>query len=171
MTDSTSDSLRSLIGAVQITGVRLGEMNAITRIRSADELSDPQLLLAYRAVPSARANDGLLELHASMEAKVVNGADQETADPPVAIRVVLQLRYQIPSNLKPADDVLAEFASTNGVFNAWPYWREFIQTTVARMELPPLVLPVFRLERRPETAETTMPRQNSSGRAKAQKKR
>ncbi len=37
------------------------------------------------------------------------------------------------------------FAETNGIYNAWPYWREFVQNTVARMCLPPLTIPVFRL--------------------------
>jgi len=37
------------------------------------------------------------------------------------------------------------FADTNGVYNAWPYCREFVQNTVVRMGLPPLTIPVFRL--------------------------
>jgi preprotein translocase subunit SecB len=37
------------------------------------------------------------------------------------------------------------FAQSNGLYNAWPYWREFVQNTVARMNLPPLTIPVFRL--------------------------
>jgi hypothetical protein len=38
-----------------------------------------------------------------------------------------------------------QFADLNGVYNAWPYWREFVQTTITRMGLPALVLPVFRI--------------------------
>ena len=37
------------------------------------------------------------------------------------------------------------FADTNGIYNVWPYWREFVQNTVVRMSLPPLTIPVFRL--------------------------
>jgi len=37
------------------------------------------------------------------------------------------------------------FGKTNGIYNAWPYWRELVQNTVARMCLPPLTIPVFRL--------------------------
>ena len=40
---------------------------------------------------------------------------------------------------------LEAFANTNGVFNAWPYWRELVQNTAARMGVPGIVLPVFRL--------------------------
>lgn len=37
-----------------------------------------------------------------------------------------------------------EFATYNGVFNAWPYWREFVNNMTARMQLPPLTLQVYR---------------------------
>lgn len=38
-----------------------------------------------------------------------------------------------------------QFADLNGIYNAWPYWREFMQNTIARLGLPPLVIPVFRI--------------------------
>lgn len=38
---------------------------------------------------------------------------------------------------------LDAFARMNGVYNAWPYWREFLQASLGRMGLPPLVLPVL----------------------------
>ena len=36
------------------------------------------------------------------------------------------------------------FASRNGIFNAWPFFREFVQSTVARMGMPPLMIPLFK---------------------------
>jgi hypothetical protein len=30
------------------------------------------------------------------------------------------------------------FGERNGIYNAWPYWREFVQSTTVRMGLPPL---------------------------------
>ena len=48
------------------------------------------------------------------------------------------------------DEHLHAFSATNGVFNAWPYWREFVQNTTARMGLPtPVIVPVFRLGENP----------------------
>jgi hypothetical protein len=37
------------------------------------------------------------------------------------------------------------FGKLNGIYNAWPYWREFLQNSISRMCLPPLTAPVFRL--------------------------
>ncbi len=38
------------------------------------------------------------------------------------------------------------FGEVNGVYNAWPFWREYVYTTLARMGLPPVTLPVFRID-------------------------
>lgn len=37
------------------------------------------------------------------------------------------------------------FGALNGVFNAWPYWRELLHSLISRMGLPAFVLPVMRL--------------------------
>jgi len=39
-------------------------------------------------------------------------------------------------------DVVA-FATFNATFNAWPYWREFVQSMTSRMGLPSVVIPVL----------------------------
>lgn len=41
-----------------------------------------------------------------------------------------------------AADVKA-FADFNSTFNAWPYWREFVQSMTARMGLPSVIIPVL----------------------------
>lgn len=55
------------------------------------------------------------------------------------------LTYTISGFEGLTDKGIKEFGNLNGVFNAWPYWREFVQNTIARMNLPPLTIPVFRL--------------------------
>lgn len=67
--------------------------------------------------------------------------------PTVAITCAYLLEYHLdsppPSDAR--DDLLSAFAKVNGVYNAWPYLREIVQNTCARMNLPPTVLPVFRV--------------------------
>src|SRR5207245_514725 len=41
------------------------------------------------------------------------------------------------------------FARVNAVHNAWPYLREVVQSTGARMGLPPIVFPVHRMQPAP----------------------
>jgi preprotein translocase subunit SecB len=41
-------------------------------------------------------------------------------------------------------DRYIHFADYCSVFHVWPYWREFIQRSIASMGLPPLTLPVYK---------------------------
>lgn len=76
------------------------------------------------------------------------------ADPALFIHAVFVLVYSITS-LEGIEDVnLGAFAATNGVYNAWPYWREFVQSTTVRMGLPAVVAPVFRV---PAASPPTFP--------------
>jgi hypothetical protein len=53
--------------------------------------------------------------------------------------------YRIPATVSAPEDVLNEFAEINGIFNAWPDFREFVHAALARMGLPTFILPVYRL--------------------------
>lgn len=67
-------------------------------------------------------------------------------DPIITIHATFELEYSIPPGTALTSEELAAFAGTNAIFNAWPYWREFVQSTCVRMGHPPLLLPVFRLQ-------------------------
>jgi hypothetical protein len=70
----------------------------------------------------------------------------------VRIEATFLLAYQVghPEELTPG--CVEQFGKFNGIYNAWPYWREFVQNTIARMSLPPLTIPVFRLVAPPKEA-------------------
>lgn len=46
-------------------------------------------------------------------------------------------------------DDLGMFANVNGVFNCWPYWREFVQNITPRMGLPSLIVPLLKIPKKP----------------------
>jgi hypothetical protein len=78
----------------------------------------------------------------------------ESEDPVVRaeIAAVWVVEYQI---LRP-DDVdeagISAFGENNVMYHVWPYWREFIHVTCARLRLPQVVLPMFKITRRaPQT--------------------
>lgn len=71
-----------------------------------------------------------------------NDAEKQVA---VQITLTLALTYRCPNVSKLSKRALDAFGQINGVYNAWPYWREFVQNTAARMELPRLTVPVFRI--------------------------
>jgi len=53
------------------------------------------------------------------------------------------LDYRMSGDEPAGVEEVAAFAKVNGIYNAWPYWREYVQSTASRMGLPPLVLPVL----------------------------
>lgn len=66
---------------------------------------------------------------------------QQQGQPPlhcVTVTSTIELRYRITAKFE--DDELEKFAKINGIYHAWPYWREFVQNCTTRAGLPPLTL-------------------------------
>lgn len=83
----------------------------------------------------------------------------------LSVRTILALEYTISGD-SPTDDLeasLGAFARINGIYNAWPYFREVVQSTVSRMGLPPLVIPVYRVPSPSRRSTDTPPARRLSG--------
>jgi hypothetical protein len=75
----------------------------------------------------------------------------------VQVDASFELVYSFPQDMDPppSPDELQAFADTNAIMNCWPYWRELVQTTVAKMNLPPLLVPLVRwVSPKPKPAES-----------------
>ncbi len=66
-------------------------------------------------------------------------------EPCTTIEASFLLVYQADSLEGISDETVNHFGNINGVYNAWPYWREFVQNAIVRMGLPALTIPVFRV--------------------------
>jgi hypothetical protein len=137
--------LARVVKAAQIGGVRLVEANAKTRVRSVQEVGDDAgLILSYRgSVKEGPDERGVFYVVARVDAKV-NSAEEPKAEPLVSVSVAFELKYRLPQGFRVSKEELQAFAAVNGVFNAWPYFREIIQSATARMNLPPIILPLHR---------------------------
>ncbi len=62
------------------------------------------------------------------------------------IGATFEILYEYHTSIKVTPEQIAAFGHLIGVNNAWPYWREFIQSMTSRMGLPSLTLPLLRLE-------------------------
>jgi preprotein translocase subunit SecB len=71
--------------------------------------------------------------------------EDKTKEPVVLIDVSFILAYKIDNFQGLTQKGFEQFANLNGIYNAWPYWREFVQNTIIRMGLPSLSIPVFRI--------------------------
>jgi hypothetical protein len=73
--------------------------------------------------------------------------EQDPTKRVVDLSAGLELSYRLSKEVELTPQQLRAFGKVNALYNAWPYWRELVQTTVARMGLPRLVVPVFRVAR------------------------
>jgi preprotein translocase subunit SecB len=76
--------------------------------------------------------------------------ESKTQKPVILIDASFLLAYKIENFEGLSQKGFKQFANLNGIYNAWPYWREFVQNTVTRMGLPSLSIPVFRIVEPPK---------------------
>ena len=73
------------------------------------------------------------------------------ADKPV-VRAEITSTWLVEYRVLKMDDVDLEgiqaFSENNVMYHVWPYWREFIHASCARLRLPQIMLPTFRLKRK-----------------------
>jgi hypothetical protein len=151
---SRPSEVAEIIANVQLNDVRLIDASVRTRIRDVARLGDAHLAMRHKTKVIMRSEKAFL-VAAVMRAEVVGDAAGDSENPLVVMNVTFALEYKLESAARFSDEDLAEFARVNGAFNAWPYWREYVQTTSARMSLPPITLPVFRVRPR-ERSEPTV---------------
>lgn len=102
----------------------------------------PTLVLDVLARGNDLAETSMVEVIATVK---ITGAEEAEPDPLISIEAEYRVLYSRPENYVPTAEQLDEFAKTNGVFNVWPYWREFTHSLYGRMDLPFPPMPVFRL--------------------------
>jgi len=79
--------------------------------------------------------------------------EKKSREPAMTIDASFVLTYRIESFEGLTREGFKQLANLNGIYNAWPYWREFVQNMIGRMGLPPLTMPVFRIVQTPPKAK------------------
>lgn len=139
--DASSNRTLELAGPVsdrvQIRHVLLAESLA----RRASHAAKPsQLRLHVNVRTEPNQNEQLIEVFPRF---TLTGRT-ESAEEILRIEALLVVAYQVPTfdGLEKAN--FDAFGEMNGIYNAWPYWREFVQSMTVRMGLPALTIPVYR---------------------------
>lgn len=70
---------------------------------------------------------------------------KEEAEDAIRIDCSIEAIYQVREDYKPTEEQRKAFLEGNAVFNCWPYFREFVQSCSARMELPVPPIPFLRV--------------------------
>ena len=102
-----------------------------------------QFELGYRAGSAATA-EKVISIPIKFEFRAI---EKESKLAVVTLRCLIQANYILNEQ---DDEVLSAqqitaFKNGNAIFNCWPYFREFVQSSLLRMNYPPLSLPFLRL--------------------------
>lgn len=153
--------LAELIRLVQIENIRVVEAELRTSIRPSDEPDELEADIGRNAKVVQLPDDGVFIIRVDCAFTAHRMSDKDSTDKKskagagavIAVAVSFEATYRVPATVSAPEGVLTEFAEINGIFNAWPYFREFVHAALARMGLPPFILPVYRLNsaRKPES--------------------
>lgn len=128
--------------ALAIVSVRLTSFTATATNRPGEPLPERLRPTIGFTKPELAATDDSLIVSSTFLFRLA--PDDASSRPLLHLRATAELVYARRPETKVADADVEAFASINVPFNAWPYWREFTQTSLARLGLPVFPLPLFR---------------------------
>ena len=151
--------LSRIVSVVQIESVRLCEAHFRSAVHPSESADVINVKTTTEAAVVKEPGDGSsLRVETTFTMEVRGASDEEELQ--AEIRGRFELSYEIPDDESFSSEVLEAFGHVNAVFNAWPYWRELVQTSLARMSMPPLTMPVFRLPPRDMATDAEQPGDN-----------
>jgi len=133
------DRARIIVPHVAIVSVQLRAATLETDFDPGAPPDDLEPRLRYRAdyhLPDSDPDRLDVDVGLDFEADVAG----ETV---MRLTVTYTVIYLLEAAAQYPADALGHFAALNGVFNAWPYWRELVQTVTGRVGLPSVLVPVF----------------------------
>ena len=144
------DLAAPLVATIEIQDVLLADSRVSCRHIQGDSIGKAYLKLRISETTFSvtRRDEGLGKFWIKVVFSLL-ALKREGGDPGVdlifEIEASFRITYKTSDSQHLTEPILDAFAKTNGVFNAWPFWREYAQSVTARMGLPPVPIPAFRL--------------------------
>ncbi|WP_345464045.1 hypothetical protein [Deinococcus carri] len=141
LSEEQRQKYNKFVSGVSLTSIRLGSCSVESEpIRPSPSKTKVELEFETSLTEATFQTDaGEFDAVAQIAVKF---SVRETGDPVGTIRASYRLTYtgQDSSDL----DTVRLFVKQNVPVNAWPYLREFVHTTMQRMDWPPFILPPMR---------------------------
>lgn len=80
-----------------------------------------------------------------LDGGVAPGEAEEEAQLIAEITADIAVDYLVGTLEFPPREALERWAATNVLLHSWPYWREYCQNTLGRMNLPVTVIPLINI--------------------------
>jgi hypothetical protein len=127
---------------VELCRIRVIEMSARQSLRGGELPKHVEIVVRTNAsLAATEAPEIEVDVKCGLAARPDEGTEGEAL---IGVDVLFRLDYALKSPATFTQEEIDAFGELNGVYNAWPYWRECVQSTLARMGLPTIVVPVFR---------------------------
>jgi hypothetical protein len=153
--DSVSFHRHSEIGFLRLARARIWSRDRITRIAPGDVNFD----ITFKPGAWSLEDRGVfLETEFIFSMNEIFES-QDESKPLIVIECCFEAEYQLVSDFTPSEKQIEAFRAANAVFNCWPFFREFVQTSVTRMHFPPPPVPFLRLSRKTEVARKATQKQ------------
>jgi len=93
---------------------------------------------------------GIEEKEEGKEDESESKLDEKKPETVVLVECAYEVDYLLREGVEITPEHVKAFKDGNAIFNAWPYFREYLQNNLQRMGLPPLIAPFLRLQPKPK---------------------
>ena len=138
------DFVRANLVAMRVQIERLQLLELVARVGPTSEDTPAKVRLLQEATAELDKKKLLISVRAGFSFLADHGDSTGGADPAIVVRARYLVVYSVDSIDGLDDQHIDSFGRLNGLYNSWPFWRELLQNTLSRMNLPPFMLPVMR---------------------------
>jgi len=110
------------------------ELRALRMIRQSEEGDDGKWLYRLHTVVGIRCLS---------EEDYDKDASDDSVEPILEIKSEFVVQYESQCEL--SEDEINQFGQKHVYYHVWPYWREVLQSSCARLGIKPLVIPPLRV--------------------------
>lgn len=131
----------------EISGIRLTSGSFENRLQPNEEQAGLDVM--FRLTPGEK---GMVETSffasTTFECAIVrpSGDGEEQEKPLITLQGMFLASYDLQEGYSPTEAEMDAFHKANVMFNAWPFFREFVQASAGRMSLPPPPVPFVRIQ-------------------------
>ena len=135
-----------LVRSVELIGVHLVSSNSSCGEHALPPDFHGDLEVVHRSTKFAyQVHNNPEVLQCGVKLGLDVGPALKEAKPVASLEAEYTVLYRLPDGFQPSTEAIKFFAATNAVFNAWPFFRELVHSLVARMGMPPLMVPLLKL--------------------------
>lgn len=141
MHDSHAFSRRSEIADIKVVSASFSLPRSISLLR------EEMLSIAIRFAPQEVVlEDGCVRAGTVFECEIALSGESESAELVAKFECNLVATYRLRESYSPSPAELAAFQKANVIFNCWPFFREFVQSSACRMGITPPPIPFVRVQ-------------------------